>query len=229
MRPSSNFEVLSSHVRLRFSAAVILPGVALAAICGVIAVRMEPPAPSVASRCASIVAFLLMVKLVAWVVRAGRSFHREERLLTFVMFSAIVMSWVGAQQGIFDVAFNHEVHVQKRALVVSGRDLSREILAFLEGRRRLAPPRPRPATWDEDVAAWARYDDETAVTYDRRFRARVRAAHDLLALRNMHDRDLDTFYERPANDFQVGIVARKLSGLTDKLAREDAQPTGVAP
>jgi hypothetical protein len=208
---------------------VILPGVVVAAICGLVAVRMEPPVPAVASRCASVVALLFMAKLVAWVVRAGRSFHREERLLTFVMFSAIVMSWVGAQQGIFDVAFNHEVRVQKRALVASARDLSREMLAFLEGRRRVAPPRPRPATWEEDVAAWARYDDQTAVTYDRRFRARVRAAHDLLALRNMHDRDLDTFYQRPANDFQVGVVARKLTGLADKLAREDAEPTGLAP
>jgi hypothetical protein len=165
-----------------------------------------------------------MAKLVAWVVRAGRSFHREERLLTFVTFAAIVMAWIGAQQGIFDVAFNHEVHVQKSALVVSARDLSREILSFLEGRRRVVPARPRPATWDDDVAAWARYDDETAVAYDRQFRARVRAARDLLALRNMRDRDLDTFYERPANDFQVGIVARKLAGLADKLARELASP-----
>jgi hypothetical protein len=106
-------------------------------------------------------------------------------------------------------------------LVVSAHELSREVLSFVAGRRQVAPARPRPATWDADVTAWIRYDEQTVVAYDRRFGARVRAAHYLLALRNVRDRDLDAFYEGPANDFQMVIVGQKLSELADRVAREE--------
>ena len=82
------------------------------------------------------------------------------------------------------------------------------------------PPHPRPATWDDDVAAWLRFEGGTALMYNRRFGARVRTAHDLLTLRGMRDADLDAFYRSPDSEFQMTIVARKLSGLADRLARE---------
>ena len=200
---------------------VILPGVVAAVVLGILAARMEPPAPDVASKCATAVAIMLVLKVAAWIVEAGRDFGREERLSAFVMFAAIVISWLGVQQVIRERAFDHEVSAQKRELAVSAANLSHEIASFLEGRRQAAPPSPRPATWEQDDAAWSRFENQTTASYERRFGARVRAAHDRLLLRNMRDRDLDAFSRLPANEFQMAVVAQKLSLLAERLARED--------
>src|SRR6266699_1410161 len=189
--------------------AVVLPGVMAAAACAAFAIRADPPAPKVAADCATIAAALMVIKMIAFVARSGRDSGREARLLTFVVFAAIVMGWFGAERGIADALFDYRVREQKAALVSSARDLSREILAFTGARRRIAPPPPRPATWDADEAAWFRFEGETIETYNRRFGARVRVAHDLLTLRSVRDADFDTFYRLPANDFQMEIVAEK--------------------
>ena len=199
---------------------VILPGVIAAVGCAAFAIRADPPATNVAANCATAAAVLLTIKMVAVVARSRSARGREARLLTFVAFAAVVMGWFGAERAIADAAFNYRVDAQKVALVASARDLSREVLAFVDARRRSAPPRPRPASWDDDVANWLRFESSTAFAYNRRFGARVRVAHDLLTLRNLRDADFDTFYRLPANDFQMEIVARKLSSLADRLARE---------
>ena len=201
--------------------AVILPGVLTSVACAELAMHGDPPAPAVAGRCATVAAALLVMKVVAVVARSPSGSSRETRLLTFVVFAAIVMGWFGAERAIADAAFDYQVHAQKSALVVSARDLSREIAAFVDARRRAAPPRPRPASWDADEATWFRFETDTTRLYNRRFGARVRVAHDLLTLRSVRDADLDTFYRLPANDFQMDIVARKLSALADRLAREE--------
>jgi hypothetical protein len=38
-------------------------------------------------------------------------------------------------------------------------------------------------------------------------------------LRRLTDRDLDAFYERPANAFQIGVIARRLTVLAHRLER----------
>ena len=200
--------------------AVILPGVVAAVLFAAIAVRVEPPAPDVAGRCATAAAILLIAKMIAVVARSKADPGREARLLTFVVFVAILMGWFGAERAIADAAFNYQVHAQKTALVATARDLSREIASFIGARRREAPPRPRAATWDADVAAWMRFDTETDVEFNTRFGARVRVAHDLLTLRGMRDPDFDAFYRLPANDFQMDIVSRRLATLADRLAKQ---------
>jgi hypothetical protein len=199
---------------------VVLPGVVAAVGCAALAIRADPPAPGVAGRCATAAAALLLFKTIAVVARSGRESGREMRLLTFVVFASIVMGWFGAERAIADAAFDYQVRAQKAALVSSARDLSREILAFTEARRRIAPPPPRPATWDADESTWFRFEGETIDAYNRRFGARVRVAHDLLTLRNVRDNDLDVFYRLPANNFQMNVVARSLATLADRLARE---------
>src|SRR5436190_2907201 len=198
---------------------IILPGVIAATVCALIAMSADPPAPAVAERCASVAAVLLIVKMIAIVARLRSDSGREARLLTLVVFAAIMMGWVGAERAIADAAFTYQVHAQQSALIAASRDLSREILAFVDARHRAAPPRPRPETWDADVARWLRFEGETVRGYNRRFGARVRTAHDLLTLRSMRDADLDAFYRAPDGEFQIAIVARKLAGLADRLAR----------
>jgi hypothetical protein len=199
---------------------VILPGVIAAVGFAALAIRADPPAPNVAANCATVAAVLLAFKMVAMVARSRSAPGREARLITFVAFAAIVMGWFGAERAIADAAFTYKVDAQSAALVTSARDLSRELLAFVESRRRSAPPRPRPASWDDDEANWFRFESETAIEYNRRFGARVRVAHGLLTLRSVRDPDFDTFYRLPANDFQMEIVGQRLSSLADRLARQ---------
>jgi hypothetical protein len=199
---------------------IIAPGLTAAFVFGLVAVRMNPPAPEVALRCVVATAALLMIKLFGWVGRDGAGFHREERLVSFVSFAAIIMVSYAAQQAIAEVAFDYRVAIQKQELEEGSRDLSREILSFVEGRRHGAPPRPSPATWDQDEERWTEFENEMAGAYNERFAARVRVAHDLMSLRNMRDRDLDAFYRSPVNDFQMTIVAERLALLADRLERE---------
>jgi hypothetical protein len=212
---------MSARTRPAVPWSLILPGVAASGLFAAVAIRMTPPAADVAETCATIVAGLLAVKLIAWVAESGSGFQREERLSAFVMAATITLAWIGAREIIHETAFDEKVRTQKRELVASAGDLSREIASFLEGRRQVEPPAPKPETWERDDEAWLRFESQTAANYERRFGARVRTTHDLLGLRNMRDRDLDAFYRRPANDFQMGVVAQKLGVLAQRLARED--------
>jgi hypothetical protein len=193
-----------------------------AAAFAVFALRMHPPAAGTAFRCVVVIACLLMTKLFVWVGRDGGGFHREERLAAFVSFVAILMGSYAARQAIAEKAFDYQVSVQRQGLEEGSRSLSREILSFVEGRRRIAPVAPRPATWEDDENRWTAFENETTDEYNRRFGARVRTAHDLMSLRNMRDRDLDAFYRGPANVFQITVVANRIALLADRLEREDA-------
>jgi hypothetical protein len=192
---------------------------AAAAIFAFVALRITPPAFSVASSCATILAVALAVKLIAWVAASGASFGREERLLAFVMLMAVGFGWLGAREWIAERDFDYRADQQKADLVLLLRDLSARIDAFAATRDRVAPPHPRPATWQKDEDNLERFEDETVVEYERRFGAKVRLAHDLVGIRGVRDRDFDTFYRRPANEFQIRVVAKKLDALATTLGR----------
>jgi 3-oxoacyl-[acyl-carrier-protein] synthase III len=98
-------------------------------------------------------------------------------------------------------------------------DTSVRITQFVDARDRVAPPRPRPATWQQDVEAFDRFESETVTVYERRFGARVRAAHDLVSLRGLRDRDFDAFFRHPANEFQMRVIAKKLDGFSTALSK----------
>jgi hypothetical protein len=200
-----------------FSWRVLAPGIAFAAALAVAGERMRPPASGVAERCITMAALLLGAKLFAWVASRGHAFAREERLLTFVMFATIVLSWIGLRQSIAEAAFNYAVATQRADLAVAARTLSFQLEVFLQSRRRIAPPAPRPATWEADEAALDRFETETVVLYERTFGRPVRNAHDLLTFRGLRTRDLDQFYRRPANEFQMRVIAKQLAFLAMKL------------
>jgi hypothetical protein len=98
-------------------------------------------------------------------------------------------------------------------------DTSLRITQFCNARDRVAPPRPRPATWQQDVDNYDRFESETVRAYERRFGARVRAVHDLASLRGLRDRDLDAFFRHPANEFQMRVIAKKLDTFSQTLER----------
>ena len=41
----------------------------------------------------------------------------------------------------------------------------------------------------------------------------------MFSLRGLTDRDLDAFYRRPSNAFQIGVIARRLPVLAHRLER----------
>ena len=198
---------------------MIASGTLTAVVFLVAALRLTPPVFDVARSCVAIVAILLAAKVLAWVAVSGAGFGREERLLAFVMLAACGLGWIGAGQWIEERAFNYRVAQQKQELMRALRDTAVRLTEFCAARDRVAPPRPRPATWQRDEDAFDRFESETVDAYERRFGPRVRAAHDLASLRGLRDRDLDAFFRHPANEFQMRVIAKKLDGFATKLAR----------
>jgi hypothetical protein len=191
-------------------------GIAAASTLTVIALTQNQPAFDVA---ASIIAIIIAAKVLVWVAVSGATFGREERLLAFVMLASVALGWIGTGEWIDERAFDYRAAQQKADFMRALHDTSVRITQFCNARDRLAPPRPRPATWQQDVDAFDRFESDTVRAYERRFGARVRAEHDLASLRGLRDRDLDAFFRRPANEFQIRVIAKKLDGFSEKLAR----------
>ena len=194
-------------------------GIAAASAFIVIALRQSEPAFDVAATCASIIGVIIAAKVLAWVAVSGAAFGREERLLAFVMLASAALGWIGTGEWIDERAFDYRVAQQKADLMHTLHDMSIRITQFCNARDRMAPPRPRPATWQQDVDAFDRFESDTVRSYERRFGSRVRAAHDLASLRGLRDRDLDAFFRHPANEFQMRVIAKKLDGFSQKLSR----------
>jgi len=205
-----------------FAWRVLLPGILFAGSLGILGGHMRPPAPGIQERCLTVVAVLLAIKLFAWVAERGHTFGREERLAAFVSFIAIGMFWVGMRQAIAEAAFDYVVFEQRAELAQTSRMLAYQIDGFLQGRRRIEPPPPKAATWDADEAAFGLFETETVELYERQFGGRVRVSHDLMSLRGLGDREFDRFYRRPANEFQMRIVAERLAFFAGKLDEQNS-------
>jgi hypothetical protein len=189
-----------------------------------VAARVQPPAPRVATWCFHAAAILLVLKLSVWIATSERPFQREERLGAFVALCAIGVGWYSANNWVGEREFAYLVASQDTTLRLKVSALSAEILAFVATRAHHAPPPPRPATWDRDVAAFDRYEAVTVQEYEDRFGRQVRSAHDTLQLYDISDKDLDVFYRHPASAFQIQIVGARLGSLA---ARFSAQFPGL--
>jgi len=194
-------------------------GVLAAFVFAVMALRITPPAFDVAKFCVAVIPILLAAKVLIWVAFDGSRFGREERLLAFVMLAACGLGWAGTREWIEERAFDYRVAEQKAELMQALHDTAVRLTQFVDARDHVAPPHPRPATWEHDVDVFDRFEEETVTIYERRFGPRVRAAHDLASLRGLRDRDLDAFFRHPANEFQMRVIANKLDGFASKLGR----------
>ncbi len=193
------------------------PPVALLIILGEIGARLAPPAADVSTWCFGAAAALLTVKLLGWIATSHRSFGRHERLAAFVMVSAIAMGWYASLQWLHERQFDYVVAAQNANLKLTAAQLSAAILAFVAERGRHAPPPPQPATWNQDETAVARYETETVNAFERQFRKQTRIAHDVFGQLGIRDKDFDVFYARPANVFQMRVIAVKLASLAKRV------------
>lgn len=182
-----------------------------------IGARISPPAADISTWCFGAAAALLTVKLVCWIATAHGSFGRHERLAAFVMLSAIAMGWYASLQWLHERQFDYVVAAQNANLKLTAAQLSAAILSFVAERGRHAPPPPQPATWNQDEAAFARYETETANAFERQFGNETRVAHDVFGQLGIRDKDFEVFYGRPANAFQMRVVAVKLASLAKRL------------
>jgi hypothetical protein len=199
--------------RRLFGWSTLGPGIVAAIALAVAALRFTQPPFDVLRSCTTIVAILLAARILAWVAVKGATFGREERLLAFVMLAAVALGWIGTGEWV----------EEKADLMVTLHDTSLRITQFCNARDRLAPPKPRPATWQQDVDNYDRFESDTVRAYERRFGPRVRAIHDLSSLRGLRDRDLDAFFRHPANEFQMRVIAKKLDGFSQTLARSTSR------
>jgi hypothetical protein len=179
--------------------------------------RMRPPALDVATWSFGVAAVLLAIKLAVWVGTSYRTFTRQERLAAFVSALVIAGSWYAADGWVHERQFDYLVLAQNTQLKLTATQLSASILAFVAERGRHAPPAPRPATWNEDEAAFARYEADMVDAFEARFGRPTRIAHDVLRQLGVRDRDFDAFYEHPANAFQMRIVGLKLAALSARV------------
>ena len=193
------------------------PPVAVLIAFGEIGARLAPPAIDVAIWSFGAAAVLLTLKLLCWIATSHASFGRQSRLAAFVMFMAIAGGWYAADAWVHERQFDYIVSAQNAEFRLSTAQLSASILAFVAERSRHAPRPPRPATWDADTAAFARYETEMVEDYERRFGKPARIAHDVLRQLGVRDRDLDVFYAHPANAFQMRIVGTKLAALSARV------------
>ena len=68
-------------------------------------------------------------------------------------------------------------------------------------------------------AALLRYEQETSALFEAKFGLQVRGTRQMFSLRGLTDRDLDAFYRRPSNAFEIDVIARRLAVLAHRLER----------
>src|SRR5262249_46622243 len=193
--------------------------VATSAVFVAVALRLDPPAFAVASLCVLILAVSLGIRLITWVAASGATFGREERLISFVALLAIGLGWLGAREWIAERDFDYRAAQQKADLILVLRDLSSRIDGFAASRNRVAPPHPRPATWQHDEDTFERFEEETVVEYERSFGAEVRMARNPPANRGVEDRDFHSFSPPPGHEFPIRVIGKKPGQVAARARR----------
>ena len=198
----------------RDAVAAAIGGLVMVAI---VAARMSPPASAIADRYSTFAAILAVATLITVLVLA--KLDRPGRLLAVVLLLVTGMGWYSSRLWVHEKYFDYLVAQQKTSLDLGCIELAGDIANFLRERAGHAPPRPQPATWERDMDALLRYEQETSALFDAEFGAQVRRTRQMMAMRGFVDRDLDAFYRRPANAFQITVVATRLAALAHRLEK----------
>jgi 4-amino-4-deoxy-L-arabinose transferase-like glycosyltransferase len=196
---------------------IIGASVAAFAAVGLAAASLYPPAVAMADDDFTLAAILAVAGIVVFVSGNVRPFGRPAQLATFVALMTVGFGWYSARQWTHARQATFLVERQTQQIRLNAMQLSANLVNFLRDRRKEVPPPPAAATWDADERRIIRFEAETVRLYEAKFAREVRSSRDLLAIRGLRDRDLDTFYRRPANEFQIQTIAIKLSTLGRRL------------
>jgi hypothetical protein len=184
-----------------------------------VAARLSPPAVAIADRFLTLDAILVTATIITAAIGARHAFDREHRLLVVVLLLSTGMGWYSTRLWVHERMFDFLVQQQKTELHLRMIELSGDIKLFLRERALHGPAKPAPATWEHDVERVLQYETETSALYDMQFGAQVRKTREILALEQLTDRDLDAFFRRPANAFQINVIADRLLVLARRLER----------
>jgi hypothetical protein len=193
------------------------PALCTLIVLGQIGVRIRPPDITLALGLFTAAALIALAKVAVWFGTSHQTFGREERLVVVVCVLAIGGSWYSSRMWAFERQFDALVATQNQDLKLTLNELSGKILVFVSERNREAPPAPRPETWDEDEGELFRYRQATQRAFEAEFGPQVRAAHTVLRNFALTDRDFERFYSRPADTFEMRIVAAKLAFFSSKI------------
>jgi hypothetical protein len=200
----------------RTSVAAIVGGLLMVTA---IADRLTPPAGAMADAYSTLAAILVAATVLTLLIVSRERMERPGRLAAVVVLLATGMAWYSGRLWVHEKQFDYLVAQQKTALETQSIELSGDILNFLRERSRTAPPRPRPATWERDEDAVFLYEQETSRLFEHAFGPQVRRTRTMFSLRGLVDRDLDAFYRRPSNGFEISVIARRLAVLAHRLER----------
>jgi len=206
-------QALSRIVSWRF----VAPAVMMLFVCAEIGGRMRLPPANLVAACFTAAAAILLAKLIVWVAISSRFFGREERLTALTALLAIAGGWYIARTWTYERQFDALIRAQNTNLVLTLDELSGKILVFVAESGKHAPPSPRPASWDADEDQLMRYQQHIEDDFERQFGSEVRAAHDILSLYRLTDRDFERFYRRPADTFEMQVIAKKLAFFAGKI------------
>jgi hypothetical protein len=186
-------------------------------VLGEIAVRIAQPDIPIALNLFTAAAVIALLKVSVWVGTSHQTFGREERLIVVIAVLVIGGGWYGSRMWAFERQFDALVASQNTNFKLTLNELSGKILVFVSERERHAPPGPKPETWDADEVVLLRYRQDTERAFESRFGPQLRAAHDVLRLFALTDRDFERFYRRPADTFEMRVVAIKLAFFSSKI------------
>jgi len=185
----------------------------------IVADKLTPPAAAIADRYSTLAAILITATVLTTLIVSHERLDRPGRLAAVVVLLATGIAWYSGRQWVHEKYFDYLVAQQKTDLELRSVELSGAISNFLRVRADAAPPRPRPSTWERDEDAVLRYEQDTSLLFEADFGPQVRQTRDMFSLRGLTDRDLDAFYRRPSNAFQIDVIARRLLVLAHRLER----------
>jgi hypothetical protein len=182
-----------------------------------IGARLPQPDVKLAVQFFTAAALVALAKVAVWVGTSHQTFGREERLLVVVAVLTIGGSWYATRMWTFERQFDALVSSQNTSFKLTLNELSGKILVFVADRVNHAPPPPQPDTWDSDEADLFRYRQVTQRAFEAQFGSQVRAAHDVLRVFALTDRDFERFYVHPSDTFEMRVVATKLAFFSSKI------------
>jgi hypothetical protein len=206
-------------IRPTFCWWVIGTTVAAFSAVGIAATLIAPPVVATAEENFTIAAILAGAGVITFVSTSWRPFGRRAQLVTFIALLMIGSGWYGGRQWVYTKQREYQLTQQREQLRNATMRLSGNIMKFLRERRMALPPPPSPDTWDEDERALRRFANQTVRLFEARFGREVRSQHDLFAVRGLRDRDLDSIYRRPTDEFQIHTIAKKMAHLANRLPR----------
>ena len=186
----------------------------------VVADRMTPPAGAIADRYSTLAAILIAATVLTTLVASHERLDRPGRLAAVVVLLATGMAWYSGRQWVHEKYFDYLVAQQKTDLELRSVELSGDIANFLRARagRRRRRGRGRRHGNATKTPCFATSRRRRCCSRPSSAR-RCGRTREMFSLRGLTDRDLDAFYRRPSNAFQIGVVARRLAVLAHRLER----------